>query len=70
MVVLIWVAQQLELLQIHSVTRSHLYEQYTKQYTSTCDPTGKVTIGLIVQNGCDSAVVSFQVESMDLLDRL
>ena len=35
-------------------------KQYTKQYTSTCDPTGKITIGLIVQNGCDSAVVTFQ----------
>lgn len=35
-------------------------KQYTKQFTSTCDPSGNVTIGLIVQNGCDSAVVSFQ----------
>ncbi len=35
-------------------------KQYTKQYTSTCDPTGKVTIGLVVQNGCDSAVISLQ----------
>ena len=41
--------------------QGHTFQkQYTKQYTSTCDPTGKITIGLIVQNGCDSAVVSFQ----------
>lgn len=32
-------------------------KDYTKQYTSFCDPSGNITIGLVVQNGCDSAIM-------------
>ncbi len=46
---------------VHFSQEGHSFpKDYTKQYTFTCDPTGKVTIGLVVQNGCDSALVSFQ----------
>jgi gliding motility-associated-like protein len=46
---------------VHFSQEGHTFQKkYTKQYTSTCDPKGKVTIGLVVQNGCDSAVVTFQ----------
>jgi PKD repeat protein len=33
-------------------------KSYTRQYTSVCNPEGNITIGIVVQNGCDSAIIS------------
>jgi PKD repeat protein len=45
----------------HFSQEGHTFaKKYTKQYASTCDTKGNVTIGMVVQNGCDSAVVMFQ----------